>query len=139
MLVNCKFIWFYPQFLMPNLIFLVSLSGTETEMGDTEASLEGWLQTPSKQNIRRHGWKKLYVVVSKRKIIFFNSEMDKQNSDPTLILDLNKVSIIIILVARVTEQLLNVKWIISYSDFFTSYLRLRQGPKVLVLPFLAEL
>ena len=68
------------------------MSGTETELGDTEASLEGWLQTPSKQNIRRHGWKKLYVVVSKRKIIFFNSEMDKQNSDPTLILDLNKVS-----------------------------------------------
>merc|ERR1719310_2467249 len=68
-----------------------AISGTETELGDTEASLEGWLQTPSKQNIRRHGWKKLYVVVSKRKIIFFNSEMDKQNSDPTLILDLNKV------------------------------------------------
>ena len=134
MLVNCEFIWFYPQFLMPNLIFLVSLSGTETEMGDTEASLEGWLQTPSKQNIRRHGWKKLYVVVSKRKIIFFNSEMDKQNSDPTLILDLNKVSIIIILVARVNGML-----ILSYSDFFPSYLRLRQGPKVLVLPFLAEL
>merc|ERR1719495_2407104 len=66
-------------------------SGTETEVGDTEASLEGWLQTPSKQNIRRHGWKKLYIVVSKRKIIFFNSEQDKQNSDPTLILDLNKV------------------------------------------------
>ena len=134
MLVNCEFIWFYPQFLIPNLIFLVSLSGTETEMGDTEASLEGWLQTPSKQNIRRHGWKKLYVVVSKRKIIFFNSEMDKQNSDPTLILDLNKVSIIIILVARVNGML-----ILNYSDFFPSYLRLRQGPKVLVLPFLAEL
>ena len=32
------------------------------------------------------------MVVSSRKIIFFNSEMDKQNSDPTLILDLNKVS-----------------------------------------------
>ena len=30
-------------------------------------------------------------MVSKRKIIFFNSEQDKQNSDPTLILDLNKV------------------------------------------------
>merc|ERR1719384_2010373 len=57
----------------------ISSVGTETELGDTEASLEGWLQTPSKQNIRRHGWKKLYVVVSKRKIIFFNSEMDKQN------------------------------------------------------------
>merc|ERR1719412_3072007 len=67
------------------------VSETCTEIGDTEASLEGWLQTPSKQNIRRHGWKKLYIVVSRRKIIFFNSEMDKQNSDPTLILDLNKV------------------------------------------------
>ena len=31
------------------------------------------------------------MVVSRRKIIFFNSEMDKQNSDPTLILDLSKV------------------------------------------------
>merc|ERR1711936_1331158 len=66
----------------------ISSVGTETELGDTEASLEGWLQTPSKQNIRRHGWKKLYIVVSKRKIIFFNSEQDKQNSEPTLILDL---------------------------------------------------
>jgi len=67
-------------------------SGTGTDMdGDAETSLEGWLHTPSKQNIRRHGWKKLYIVVSSRKIIFFNSETDKQNSDPSLILDLNKV------------------------------------------------
>jgi hypothetical protein len=40
---------------------------------------------------RRHGWKKLYIVVSSRKIIFFNSEVDRQNSDPSLILDLSKV------------------------------------------------
>jgi len=67
-------------------------SGTGGEYDENpEASLEGWLQTPSKQNIRRHGWKKLYIVVSKRKIIFFNSEADKQNSDPSLILDLSKV------------------------------------------------
>jgi len=70
---------------------ICSATGTELEGGDSEASLEGWLQTPSKQNIRRHGWKKLYIVVSSRKIIFFNSEVDKQNSDPSLILDLNKV------------------------------------------------
>ena len=63
------------------------------DMGDPEASLEGWLQTPLKQNIRRHGWKKLYIVVSSRKIIMFNSEQDRQNSDPTLILDLNKVGL----------------------------------------------
>jgi len=66
-------------------------SGTDVDIGDPEASLEGWLQTPLKQNIRRHGWKKLYIVVSSRKIIMFNSEQDRQNSDPTLILDLNKV------------------------------------------------
>ena len=45
-------------------------------------------QVPSKQNIRRHGWKKLYVIVSSKKIIFFNSEAERQNADPTLILDL---------------------------------------------------
>ena len=66
--------------------------GTEVDIGDPEASLEGWLQTPLKQNIRRHGWKKLYIVVSTKKIIMFNSEQDRQNSDPTLILDLNKVT-----------------------------------------------
>ena len=48
----------------------------------------GWLQIPSKQNIRRHGWKKLYVIVSSKKIIFFHSETERQNADPTLILDL---------------------------------------------------
>jgi hypothetical protein len=53
-----------------------------------ETSLEGWLQIPSKQNIRRHGWKKLFVIVSSKKIIFFNSETERQNADPTLILDL---------------------------------------------------
>lgn len=50
--------------------------------------LEGWLSTPNKQNIRKHGWKKQYVVVSSKKIIFYNSESDKQNTDPNLILDL---------------------------------------------------
>jgi len=53
-----------------------------------ESRLEGWLSVPNKQNIRRHGWKKQYVVVSSKKIIFYNSESDKQNTDPVLILDL---------------------------------------------------
>lgn len=53
-----------------------------------ESRLEGWLSIPNKQNIRRHGWRKQYVVVSSRKIIFYNNENDKAKSDPTLILDL---------------------------------------------------
>lgn len=50
--------------------------------------LEGWLSIPNKQNIRRHGWRKQYVVLASRKIIFYNSEQDKNRLDPTLILDL---------------------------------------------------
>lgn len=53
--------------------------------------LEGYLSIPNKQNIRRHGWRKQYVVVSSRKIIFYNSEADKAKADPVLILDLSKL------------------------------------------------
>nr|CAH0106470.1 unnamed protein product [Daphnia galeata] len=63
----------------------------ESEEGVQDSWLEGWLFVPSKQNIRRHGWRKQYVVVSSKKIFFYNSESDKQNADPVLILDLNKV------------------------------------------------
>lgn len=53
--------------------------------------LEGYLSIPHKQNIKRYGWRKQYVVVSSRKIIFYNSEMDKAKADPVLILDLSKL------------------------------------------------
>ena len=66
----------------------VLLSQGDGNLDTMESNMEGWLQVPSKQNIRRHGWKKLYVIVSSKKIIFFNSEAERQNADPTLILDL---------------------------------------------------
>ncbi|XP_015781078.1 rho-associated protein kinase 1 isoform X1 [Tetranychus urticae] len=53
--------------------------------------LQGWLSIPNKQNIKRYGWRKQYVVVSSRKIIFYNSEADKAKADPALILDLSKL------------------------------------------------
>lgn len=69
-----------------------SQSSADAEDGENEQILEGWLSVPFKQNIRRHGWKKQYVVVSSKKIIFYNSENDKQNTtDPVMILDLSKV------------------------------------------------
>lgn len=74
-----------------------SVSSIENDGEDSVLSehgtmrLEGWLNVPNKQNIKRHGWKKQYVVVSSKKIIFYNSENDKLNADPVLILDLNKV------------------------------------------------
>ncbi|XP_017769737.1 PREDICTED: rho-associated protein kinase 1 isoform X2 [Nicrophorus vespilloides] len=71
-----------------------SLSSADNEGDDINldsARLEGWLSIPNKQNIKRHGWKKQYVVVSSKKVIFYNSENDKQNSDPVIVLDLGKV------------------------------------------------
>lgn len=67
-----------------------SLSSADNDNEDNQETVfEGWLSVPNKQNIRRHGWKRQYVVVSSRKIIFYNSDVDKQNtSDPLLILDL---------------------------------------------------
>ncbi|XP_054283901.1 rho-associated protein kinase 2 isoform X2 [Macrosteles quadrilineatus] len=70
---------------------LSSADNENDEIFSQDNRIEGWLSVPNKQNIRRHGWKKQYVVVSSKKIIFYNSESDKQNTDPVLILDLNKV------------------------------------------------
>ncbi|ERL86089.1 hypothetical protein D910_03503 [Dendroctonus ponderosae] len=66
-----------------------SLSSADNEGDDINSDyvFEGWLSIPSKQNIKRYGWKKQYVVVSSRKIIFYNSENDKQNTDPVIVLD----------------------------------------------------
>ncbi|XP_069978954.1 rho-associated protein kinase 1-like isoform X1 [Penaeus vannamei] len=66
-------------------------SGADNDLDEMDNRLEGWLSVPNKQNIKRHGWRRQYVVVSSRKIIFYNSENDKQNSDPILILDLTKL------------------------------------------------
>lgn len=71
-----------------------SLSSADNDADDNnqDSVFEGWLSVPNKQNIRRHGWKRQFVVVSTRRIIFYQSEVDKQNtSDPLLIIDLSKV------------------------------------------------
>jgi len=52
---------------------------------------EGWLSIPNRQNIKKYGWKKQYVVISSRKLFFYNSETDKQASTPSMILDISKL------------------------------------------------
>lgn len=69
----------------------ISLPHDAVEEDVENMRLEGYLSIPHKQNIKRHGWRKQYVVVSSRKIIFYNSEMDKAKADPVLILDLSKL------------------------------------------------
>ena len=55
-----------------------------------ELTLQGWLSIPNKAaNTRRQGyWKKQYVVVSKTKILFYDSEQDKEGRSPSMVIDL---------------------------------------------------
>uniref|UniRef100_A0AAX7VFK3 Rho-associated protein kinase 1 n=1 Tax=Astatotilapia calliptera TaxID=8154 RepID=A0AAX7VFK3_ASTCA len=56
-----------------------------------ESRLEGWLSIPNRANIKRYGWKKQYVVVSSKKILFYNDEQDKEQSNPSMVLDIDKL------------------------------------------------
>ncbi|KAI4893397.1 hypothetical protein NFI96_027446, partial [Prochilodus magdalenae] len=56
-----------------------------------ETRLEGWLSLPVRHNTKRFGWERKYVVVSSKKILFYNSEQDKEHSNPYMVLDIDKL------------------------------------------------
>uniref|UniRef100_H0X6A1 Rho-associated protein kinase n=1 Tax=Otolemur garnettii TaxID=30611 RepID=H0X6A1_OTOGA len=56
-----------------------------------QSRIEGWLSVPNRGNIKRYGWKKQYVVVSSKKILFYNDEQDKEQSNPSMVLDIDKL------------------------------------------------
>ncbi|XP_028329141.1 rho-associated protein kinase 1 isoform X2 [Gouania willdenowi] len=70
---------------------LTSLQTDETDCNIAESRLEGWLSIPNRANIKRYGWKKQYVVVSSKKILFYNDEQDKEQSNPSMVLDIDKL------------------------------------------------
>ncbi len=62
------------------------------EHQDNQDRLETWLSIPNKRNIKKHGWKKLYVVLRKGKLFFYNSLRDnKESQEPYMTIDLDKV------------------------------------------------
>lgn len=55
-------------------------------------TLTGWLSIPNKTNIKKAGyWKKQFVLVSTKKILFYDSENDKEDSNPSMFIDLEKL------------------------------------------------
>ncbi|KAM6918728.1 rho-associated protein kinase 1 isoform 2-T2 [Xenentodon cancila] len=70
---------------------ITSLQADETDSNFAESRLEGWLSIPNRANIKRYGWKKQYVVVSSKKILFYNDEQDKEQSNPSMVLDIDKL------------------------------------------------
>ncbi|XP_044515491.1 rho-associated protein kinase 2 [Gracilinanus agilis] len=57
----------------------------------TESRLEGWLSLPVRNNTKKFGWVKKYVIVSSKKILFYDSEQDKEQSNPYMVLDIDKL------------------------------------------------
>ncbi|KAJ8408186.1 hypothetical protein AAFF_G00264140 [Aldrovandia affinis] len=70
---------------------VTSLQPDDTDGNIAESRLEGWLSIPNRANIKRYGWKKQYVVVSSKKILFYNDEQDKEQSNPCMVLDIDKL------------------------------------------------
>uniref|UniRef100_A0A7N8Y2T2 non-specific serine/threonine protein kinase n=1 Tax=Mastacembelus armatus TaxID=205130 RepID=A0A7N8Y2T2_9TELE len=68
-------------------------SGPEFDADDayTETRLEGWLSLPVRNNTKKFGWEKKYVVVSSKKILFYKSEQDREQSIPYMVLDIDKL------------------------------------------------
>uniref|UniRef100_A0A669CFX0 non-specific serine/threonine protein kinase n=1 Tax=Oreochromis niloticus TaxID=8128 RepID=A0A669CFX0_ORENI len=58
--------------------------------GYPDSRLEGWISLPSK-NTKRFGWDKKYVVVSSKKILFYNSDVDREQANPFMTLDIDKL------------------------------------------------
>ncbi|XP_048354650.1 rho-associated protein kinase 2 [Sphaerodactylus townsendi] len=63
----------------------------EADDGFPESRLEGWLSLPVRNNTKKFGWVKKYVVVSSKKILFYDSEQDKEQSNPYMVLDIDKL------------------------------------------------
>ncbi|XP_058250285.1 rho-associated protein kinase 1 isoform X1 [Hemibagrus wyckioides] len=70
---------------------VTSLQTDEVDSNTAESRLEGWLSIPNRANIKRYGWRKQYVVVSSKKILFYNDELDKEQSNPSMVLDIDKL------------------------------------------------
>eukprot|EP00069_Balaena_mysticetus_P011464 bmy_07141T0 len=62
-----------------------------SEPNGTESRLEGWLSLPVRNNTKKFGWVKKYVIVSSKKILFYDSEQDKEQSNPYMVLDIDKL------------------------------------------------
>ncbi|XP_076021402.1 rho-associated protein kinase 2-like isoform X2 [Genypterus blacodes] len=68
-------------------------SGNDLETADgypADSRLEGWISLLAK-NTKRFGWDRKYIVVSSKKILFYNSEQDREQSNPFMTLDIDKL------------------------------------------------
>ena len=89
-LINASPISSVNNALMNSSSYSLTFDETTLQPYHDEDHIESWLSIPAKKN-RRGGWKKLYVVLKKNKLLFFNSLREKENSEPSMSIDLKKV------------------------------------------------
>lgn len=70
---------------------VANLQSEDSDGSVAETRMEGWLSIPNRVNIKRYGWKKQYVVVSSRTILFYDDEVNKEQSNPSMVLDIDKL------------------------------------------------
>uniref|UniRef100_A0A8C7H4K3 non-specific serine/threonine protein kinase n=1 Tax=Oncorhynchus kisutch TaxID=8019 RepID=A0A8C7H4K3_ONCKI len=73
-----------------NLLSSANVSSLESA-SLSKMRLAGWLSLPVRNNTKKFGWERKYVVVSSKKILFYNSEQDKELSNPYMVLDIDKL------------------------------------------------
>nr|XP_057912480.1 rho-associated protein kinase 2-like isoform X2 [Doryrhamphus excisus] len=67
-----------------------ALTYQQPEPEHADSRLEGWISLPTKHT-KRFGWDKKYIVVSSKKILFYNSELDRELANPFMTLDIDKL------------------------------------------------
>uniref|UniRef100_A0A3Q3B065 non-specific serine/threonine protein kinase n=2 Tax=Kryptolebias marmoratus TaxID=37003 RepID=A0A3Q3B065_KRYMA len=72
----------------PGPLALTCKQSPEPEPGDSR--LEGWISLPTK-NTKRFGWDRKYVVVSSKKILFYDNKQDREQATPFMTLDIDKL------------------------------------------------
>ncbi|KAJ7988069.1 hypothetical protein DPEC_G00319810 [Dallia pectoralis] len=71
----------------------ISSGGNDLDLDDSnypDSRLQGWLSVPAK-NTKRFGWDRKFVVVSSKKILFYHNDVDREQSNPFMILDIDKL------------------------------------------------
>ncbi|XP_028966927.1 rho-associated protein kinase 1 [Galendromus occidentalis] len=68
-----------------------SLSSLTDILDEDLTRKDGWLSVPIRQNIKRYGWKRQWVVATSQKIMFFNQEHDYGNVEPILSLEISRL------------------------------------------------
>nr|XP_028578374.1 rho-associated protein kinase 2 isoform X2 [Podarcis muralis] len=62
-----------------------------SEPDSPESRLEGWLSLPARNNTKKYGWVRKYIIVSSKKILFYHNEQEKEQSNPYMVLDIDKL------------------------------------------------